>query len=80
MSAKNYYGRKAYQAAVKSGKSKDEAKQASAAAKSEIDKQYQSAGKPSTTKPSKVYYDEGGHDFDSDLNGNGTDWHTADDL
>jgi hypothetical protein len=25
-------------------------------------------------------FDEGGSNFDSDLNGNGTNWHTADDL
>lgn len=79
MSAKNYYGRKAYQKAIKQGLSKDEAKQASNSVKAKIDKQYQSAGKVQPTK-SNVGYDDRGYDFDSDLNGNGTDWHTAEDL
>lgn len=29
---------------------------------------------------SRSGYNEGGHDFDSDLNGNGTNWHTPEDL
>lgn len=80
MSQKNYHGNKAYHTAIKSGKSKDEAKQASNEAKREIDIKYQEAGKPSTSTLSKGYYKEGGYDFDSDLNGNGTNWHTAKDL
>ena len=82
MSSKSYYGRKAYQSAIKAGKTRDEAISASVNVKREIDLKYQSAGKPSTTTtpPSKTHYDDGGYNFDSDLNGNGTDWHTADDL
>lgn len=80
MSQKNYFGNKAYKAAIKSGKSKDEAKQASNDVKREIDIKYQNAGKPSASTPSKTEYKEGGYDFDSDLNSNGTNWHTSEDL
>ena len=77
MSRKNYEGRKAYQKAIKQGLSKDQAKKASNNVKAEIDREYQGL-KPKSN--SNYSYDDKAFDFDSDLNGNGTHWHTADDL
>lgn len=42
--------------------------------------------KGNTEKPFTVSFDKGSsyhedaHDFDSDINGNGTNWHTSEDL
>ena len=78
MSRKSYEGRKAYEKAIKQGLSKEEAKQASNNVKAEIDKEYQGLKPKSNFNTNS--FDDIAYYFDSDLNGNGTYWHTAEDL
>lgn len=70
--------RNAYNNARREGKSKEEAREIQQQAKSEYwEKRHQRefGGK----KKECDHYNEES-DFDSDLNGNGTNWHTAEDI
>lgn len=77
MSSRKYReASKVYMQARREGKSKEEAKAMSNSTISRIEKDVYKI------KSSKNTYEEdsNGWDFDSSLNRNGTNWHTADDL
>ena len=80
MGNKHREANKAYNKARKSGATKEEAKVVSEKVIQKWDDHFTGRkpfkGPGSTTSRE----DSSGWDFDSDLNSNGTDWHTADDL
>lgn len=69
---------KAYKNAISEGKTKSEAKEAKKQAESDYWSKRNSRefknNLPKNNSSPKAY------DFDDELNGNGTDWHTAEDL
>lgn len=69
------WGNKAYKEVRSSGGSKDEARQASQEA---TEKYY--AKVRSDQSRIAGHYEDDKHDFDSSFNGEGTNWHTAEDL
>lgn len=87
MSTKSRAGSKAFNQAKTQGKSREACIQASNSAKEAVNQGYINSSKPSHSysSPSKSGNSKHGSyhaesDFDSDLNGNGTNWHTAEDL
>lgn len=80
MSNKYRDAKKAYDKAKKSGATKEEAKLASDKVKREWDDHFTGRKPFKYSGSTTTKEDSSGWDFDSDLNGNGTDWHTADDL
>lgn len=69
------WGNTAYKETKRNGGTKSECKQASLEATEKYHKHTQQRQFGSDKN-----YESKNHDFDSDINGNGTRWHTADDL
>ncbi|APZ82917.1 hypothetical protein [Flavobacterium phage FL-1] len=75
MAKSNARSTKAYNEVRRNGGSKEEARAVSAQV-------YEKTTKEDFNRfmAKSSNYNEDGSDFDSDLNGNGTDWHTSEDL
>ena len=80
MGQKHREANKAYNKARKSGATKEEAKDASEKVIKKWDDHYTGRKPFKYNGPRETKEDSSSWDFDSDLNSNGTDWHTSEDL
>lgn len=80
MGQKSREASRAYKEVRRAGGSVDEAKAASEAKKAEWNDHYTGRKPFVYNGPRETKEDSSGWDFDSELNGEGTDWHTSEDL